>query len=50
MESTLFDLEHKLDDKVEQYLTETAHGNPDVEELFGVLTDSKISYGFARDK
>ncbi|WP_185938957.1 oligoendopeptidase F [Mycoplasmopsis arginini] len=50
LESTLFDLEHKLDDKVEQYLTETAHGNPDVEELFGVLTDSKISYGFARDK
>ncbi|BAP39370.1 oligoendopeptidase F [Metamycoplasma canadense] len=48
--STLESLEHKLDDKVELFLSLTSHGNPNVEEIFGILTDSEITYGFARDK
>lgn len=50
LEGILEDLEHKLDDKVELYLSSTSHGNPDVSELFGILTDSEIQYGFARNK
>ncbi|MBN4089403.1 oligoendopeptidase F [Mycoplasma enhydrae] len=50
LEAILDELEHKLDNNVELYLTQTAHGNPDVEELFGILTDSEIEFGFARDK
>ncbi|WP_427902741.1 oligoendopeptidase F [Metamycoplasma alkalescens] len=50
LEATLNDLKHKLDDKTETYLSATQHGFPSVEELFGVLTDSEISYGYAHDK
>ncbi|AZZ65365.1 oligoendopeptidase F [Metamycoplasma phocicerebrale] len=50
MEAILEELDHKLDDNVELYLTSTAHGNPNVEEIFGILTDSEIEYGFAHDK
>ncbi|TPR54299.1 oligoendopeptidase F [Metamycoplasma neophronis] len=49
LQATLDELDHKLDDAVETYLNDTANGNPSPEELFSVLTDSEIDYGFATD-
>ncbi|ENY68524.1 Oligoendopeptidase F [Metamycoplasma auris 15026] len=50
LEALLNELDHKLDDKIENYLAATANGEPDVEELFSVLTDSEIDYGYASNK
>ncbi len=49
LEATLNELDHKLDDSVETFLNATASGNPSPEELFSVLTDSEIDYGYALD-
>ncbi|PZW01537.1 oligoendopeptidase F [Metamycoplasma auris] len=50
LEAILRELNHKLDDKIENYLSATANGEPNVEELFSVLTDSEIDYGHAHNK
>ncbi|MGX9339523.1 oligoendopeptidase F [Mycoplasma sp. 1890] len=50
LEAILLELDHKLDDKIETYLNDTISGHPDVTELFGVLTDSEITFGYAHDR
>ncbi|TPE57733.1 oligoendopeptidase F [[Mycoplasma] falconis] len=47
LEAILDNLNHKLSDDVETYLNDTAIGNPSPEEIFGVITDSEIDFGYA---
>ncbi|AWX42887.1 Oligoendopeptidase F, plasmid [Metamycoplasma cloacale] len=49
LEKTLNELDHKLSDEVENYLTETSIGEPNLEEIFVVLTDSEIDFGYGID-
>ncbi|VEU78313.1 M3 family oligoendopeptidase [Mycoplasmopsis columbinasalis] len=45
IESELENYEHKLDDKVEEYLTQIQTGEPNLEDIFTVLSDSETDYG-----
>ncbi|QJG66323.1 oligoendopeptidase F [Mycoplasma phocoeninasale] len=47
LEASLEELKYKLDEKVETYLNDTSSGNPSPEEIFSVLTDSEIDFGYA---
>ncbi|AXE61083.1 oligoendopeptidase F [[Mycoplasma] phocae] len=47
LEASLEELKYKLDSKVETYLNDTATGNPSPEEIFSILTDSEIDFGYA---
>ncbi|WP_412031539.1 oligoendopeptidase F [Metamycoplasma buccale] len=47
LEATLEALDHKLDDQVETYLNDTSIGNPSPEEIFSILTDSEVDFGYA---
>ncbi|WBP83883.1 oligoendopeptidase F [Mycoplasmopsis edwardii] len=38
--------EHKLDDKVENYLLETSIGNPDPHTIFSILSNSELDFGY----
>lgn len=38
--------DHKLSDEVEEYIVQTQIGNPDPHEIFGILTDSELDYGY----
>ncbi|WP_406617999.1 M3 family oligoendopeptidase [Mycoplasmopsis lipophila] len=49
IENNIKEYEHKLDDKVEEYLIESAIGVPDLESIFEIITDSEMDYGFPLD-
>ncbi|WLP85831.1 oligoendopeptidase F [Mycoplasma seminis] len=38
--------EHKLSDEVEEYLIKSALGEPDPHNIFSILTDSELQYGY----
>ncbi|MDD1360161.1 oligoendopeptidase F [Metamycoplasma hyosynoviae] len=44
LESTLKQFDHKLDEKIESYLNDTAISNPSMEELFSILTNVEIKF------
>ncbi|MDC8918095.1 oligoendopeptidase F [Metamycoplasma hyosynoviae] len=44
LEFTLKQFDHKLDEKIESYLNDTAISNPSMEELFSILTNVEIKF------
>ncbi|AWX69604.1 oligoendopeptidase F [[Mycoplasma] anseris] len=48
--ATLEVLDHKLGDEVEEYINKTSMAQPDLEEIFTILTDSETDYGYAISK
>ncbi|WP_373435276.1 oligoendopeptidase F [Metamycoplasma equirhinis] len=46
----LENLDHKLDDSVETFINATVNGDPNPEEIFSILTDSEIDFGYAISK
>lgn len=49
LDELIDEYDHKLDDNIEEYLTETSKANPNYEGVFTLLTDSEIDYGFVLD-
>ncbi|WP_261368926.1 M3 family metallopeptidase [Mycoplasma struthionis] len=46
IEASFETLEHKLNDEVEEYLIKSSAADTDLSELFAILTDSEVLYGF----
>ncbi|WP_416373408.1 hypothetical protein [Mycoplasmopsis cynos] len=38
--------DHKLDDKVEEYLIKSSIGQPDPHSIFSVLSNSELDFGY----
>lgn len=49
IEDSIAEYEHKLDDNVEEYLIKSSIGEPDLESIFAIITDSEMDYGYPKD-
>ncbi|WP_029906062.1 M3 family oligoendopeptidase [Mycoplasmopsis opalescens] len=43
-------IKHKLSDEIEEYLVKTSIADADFHEVFSLITDSELDYGFVTDK
>lgn len=49
IENAILDLKHKLSDEVEEYVQKQSFGNPSLNQVFSILTNSELNYGFITD-
>lgn len=49
LQALIDDYEHKLEDNVEEYIVKQAQANPDFENIFDLLTDAELDYGYPLD-
>ncbi|ADE19689.1 oligoendopeptidase F [Mycoplasma crocodyli] len=49
IENSIEDFKHKLSDEVEEYIIKTSIGYPSPSQIFEILTDSELDYGFVKD-